>query len=378
VFRRAARQVKSTLRASTRGPRKLILLDLDDTLWGGLVGEVGWRALRLGGHDPVGEAYADFQRALLALAHRGILLGIVSKNEEQVALEAISQHPEMQLRLEHFCGWRINWDDKASNIVALTRQLNLGLDGVVFIDDSAAERGYVREALPEVLVPEWPTSPIRYIQALIGLGCFDMVVLTDEDRSRSQMYGAEHARASGRLDAESMTDWIRRLDVRVEVQELNERNLPRVVQLLNKTNQMNLSTRRLDASELMAWLLGGPRTLWSFRVRDRFGDAGLIGLASIEVSGDLATVIDFVLSCRVFGRKVEEVMLHIASRSAIEQGATELTVTLRRTGKNAPCLSFLETSGLAQLGGDRFVWNLAKEFPSPAHVRLGHEMEMIQ
>jgi FkbH-like protein len=378
VFRRAARQVKSTLRASTRGPRKLILVDLDDTLWGGLVGEVGWPALRLGGHDPVGEAHADFQKALLALSHRGILLGIISKNEEHVALDAIAQHPEMQLRLPHFSGWRINWDDKAANIVALTQQLNLGLDAVVFIDDSAAERGRVREALPEVLVPEWPASPMLYVHALIDLGCFDMVAVTEEDRSRSQMYAAEQARASSRIDTASTADWLRRLDLQVGVEELSDRNLSRIVQLLNKTNQMNLSTRRMDAAELTEWLREGRRALWSFRVSDRFGDAGLTGVASVDLVEGRAVLVDFVLSCRVFGRRIEELMLHVASRWAIEHGASDLVATLLRTSKNGPCLSFLDASGMARQEGDRFVWSLAEPFPCPAAIDMRREMELTR
>ena len=142
--------------------RKLIVVDLDDTLWGGIVGEVGWEQLKLGGHDHVGEAFADFQRALKGLNRRGILLAIASKNEERVALEGIAQHPEMVLSLDDFAGWRIDWEDKAQNIADMVAELNLGLQSVVFIDDNPAERSRVREALPEVFVPEWPADPALY------------------------------------------------------------------------------------------------------------------------------------------------------------------------------------------------------------------------
>ncbi len=375
VFRRAARQVKSSVRAAIRGPRKLILVDLDDTLWGGIVGDVGWTGLRLGGHDPVGEAFVDFQRALVALSRRGILLGVVSKNEERVALEAMTEHPEMVVRPQQLSGWRINWHDKAANIVALTRHLNLGLDAVVFIDDNPAERGRVREELPEVLVPEWPTSPMLYLDALLSLDCFDMVTVTDEDRRRGELYVAEQARSDDREHATSTGDWLRRLDLQVDVEEFNDRNAPRVVQLLNKTNQMNLTTRRVDAGQLDAWLRGGPRKLWSFRVADRFGDAGLTGVASIEMNGSQAALIDFVLSCRVFGRQVEHAMLHVASEAARDAGAHELVAMFQPTSKNAPCLRFLEASGLRRETAQRFSWNLSAAFPCPPDIQLRREME---
>jgi FkbH-like protein len=379
VFRRAARQVKSLLRASRGQVRKFILLDLDDTLWGGLVGEVGWRGLRLGGHDPTGEAYVDFQRTLLALSHRGLLLGVVSKNDQAVALEALASHPEMVLRVPQLSGWRINWDDKAANIVALAEELNVGLEAVVFIDDSAAERVRVREALPAVFVPEWPASPMRYVDALLGLDCFDTVALTEEDRTRSALYAAERARVADRGVAESVGEWLERLELRVEVEEFNDRNGPRAVQLLNKTNQMNLSTRRLEAAELAAWLGAGRRRLWTVRVRDRFGDAGLTGLASLEIEGTRAVLVDFVLSCRVFGRRVEEAMLHVVTESALESGAAEFVATLTPTGKNAPCLRFLERSGLRRDDGDahQFRFDLATAYPRPREIELQREMAPI-
>ncbi|MDH3733362.1 MAG: HAD-IIIC family phosphatase, partial [Gemmatimonadota bacterium] len=162
VFHRAAVDVKAVLRSVAGGSKKLIVLDLDNTLWGGVVGEDGRDNLTLGGHDPDGEAFVDFQRALKALTNRGILLAVASKNDEATALDAIDRHPEMVLSRDDLATWRIDWNDKAGNIAALVAELNLGLDSVVFIDDSPAERARVGEALPEVLVPEWPRSPSKY------------------------------------------------------------------------------------------------------------------------------------------------------------------------------------------------------------------------
>lgn len=373
VMQRAARQVKSTLRAMTGGPRKLIVLDLDDTLWGGIVGDVGWESLRLGGHDPGGEAYADFQRTLLALSRRGILLAVVSKNEETVAVDAMTRHPEMLIRPEHLSGWRINWEDKAGNIADLCRELNLGLDAAVFIDDNPAERARVRSALPDVLVPEWPASPLAFVDALLDLDCFDMVTLTEEDARRAQLYAEERARAVDRNPNESVADWLRRLEVTVDVEPFNERNAPRVVQLLNKTNQMNLTTRRVDGSELKAWLNQGQRALFTFRVRDRFGDAGLTGVASVDVDGHTASIVDFVLSCRVFGRKVEHAMLHVLSEWARERGARQVRADFKPTAKNLPTLRFLETNGMGRESDTAFTWDLSTAFPCPPDLGLVHE-----
>jgi FkbH-like protein len=368
VFADAARDVKAALQALGGRSRRLLVLDLDDTLWGGTVGESGWPGLRLGGHDPVGEAFADFQSALLALTRRGVLLGLVSKNDEAVALEAIDRHPEMRLRREHFAGWRIGWGDKAEGVAGLADELRLGLSSVVFVDDSAIERGRVREALPEVLVPDWPQVPLLYPDALRALRCFDTAALTAEDRSRAGMYAAERRRHQAR-DGQDPESWLATLGVRVEGEELSECNLPRSAQLLNKTNQFNLATRRLTAAELTEWARQGNR-VWTFRVRDRFGDSGLAALASLALDGARAEIVDFVLSCRVMGRRVEETMLAWLVRCARAAGARELSATFRPTERNRPCLEFWQRSGFSSEGDGRFRWDASAEYPIPPTVEF--------
>jgi FkbH-like protein len=372
VFSRAVRDIKSVVRASAGGSRKLVLLDLDGTLWGGVVGELGWESIRLGGHDPLGEAFVDFQGTLQMLTRRGVILGIVSKNDEHVALSAIERHPEMRLRRRDFAAWRINWDDKAKNVFEIARELNIGLSSVVFIDDNRVERERVRDACPQVLVPEWPLSPLAYSDALLALGCFDAVAVTVEDRRRGDLYAAEAARAAARIDAGSAEDWLRRLDLKIEVEEMGEPNAPRAVQLLNKTNQMNLSTRRMGEAEFDEWLRSGLRKAWTFRVSDRFGDAGLCGLVSLDVQGGCALLTDFVLSCRVFGRKVEQTMLHHAILHASRLGATRLRALFTPTPKNGPCRRFLESSGLSQETENGFSWSLSESYALPPEVTLIH------
>ena len=372
VFKEAARDLRAALQGMAGAARKLVLLDLDETLWGGIVGDGGWEGIRLGGHDATGEAFVDFQTALKALKNRGVLLGIVSKNEEEIALEALSRHPEMVLRPADFAGWRINWRDKVANIRDLVQELNLGLQSAVFIDDNQVERSRVREALPEVLVPDWPEDRLLYRKALLDLDCFDTPSITEEDLERTRLYAAERRRVAVRDEAQTFEDWLRTLETRVTVERLNASNLPRGAQLLNKTNQMNLSTRRLSEVELSAWAGDEGHYVWTYRVADKFGDAGLTGIASLEVDQGSATVVDFLLSCRVIGRRVEETVLHHLALAARQLGLRQLTARYVPTPKNKVCLAFWrERSGFeAGADGATFRLNLETPFPLPEAIEL--------
>jgi len=370
VFIEAMNDIRAALRAVTGLSKKLIVLDLDDTLWGGIVGDLGWENIRLGGHDPIGEAFVDFQKTLKTFTNRGLLLGIVSKNEEDIALEAINKHPEMVLRGDDFAGWRINWQDKAQNIVDLVRDLNLGLQSVVFIDDNPVERARVREALPEVLVPEWPVDKMLYKSALLSLNCFDTIAVSQEDLARSKMYVSERKRKSLKDKVGSLDDWLVTLDMKVEVNELNAVDLARTAQLLNKTNQMNLSTRRMTEQELTDWAGEPGHKLWTFRVSDKFGESGLTGIASLENENNEGRIVDFILSCRVMGRKVEETMLYTVFGYAGSIGLEKIIARYLPTPKNNPCLKFFKVSGLKASGGDLFSWEVKNSFQLPRHINL--------
>ncbi len=371
VLQEAARSIKAALVGLGGGARKLILVDLDETLWGGLVGEVGWEQLTLGGHDPVGEAYSDFQRTLKGFARRGILLGIVSKNDEHVALKAIDQHPEMILRREDFAGWKINWRDKALNVAELAEELNLGLQSIVFIDDSPVERGRVREALPEVLVPDWPEDPMLFARTLLSLGCFETPSLSAEDRQRTQLYAVERQRDDLKRQVGSLEEWFKTLQICVRIEALNEANVARAAQLLNKTNQMNLSTRRLTEAELAAWAREARHKLWTVHVADRFGSSGLTGLISLETEGARGRIVDFILSCRVMGRQVEEAMVATAITYARSRGLAEVHARYLPTPKNQPCLEFWQRSGFQPDGSTHeFHWDTRQTYPRPPHITV--------
>ncbi len=369
VLQAAAAAVRTAVRTLDAGSRRIVLLDLDDTLWGGLVGEVGREGIVLGGHDPRGEAYVAFQHDLRRLTRIGVQLALVSRNDEAVALDAFDHPPELVLTRADLAGWRIGWGDKGTAVAELLDELRLGPASAVFLDDSPAERGRVREALPEVLVPEWPTTPLLYRSALRSLGCFDPATLSREDRARTAAYAAERARAGDAAGAGSVEDWLASLGLVVDVRPLDEVDLARAVQLLNKTNQMNLATRRMTERELADLAAGADTDVVTVRVSDRYGEAGLTAVLALRTSGAEAELTDLVMSCRVMGRGVERTLLHVAGRIAAARGATSLRAAYVATPRSAPCRTALEDAG-PERDGDVYRWNLAAPVAAPPHVTL--------
>ena len=332
----------SNLYESIKGlSKKLLILDLDDTLWGGIVGEVGWKNLRIGGHDHLGEAFRDFQIQIKSLKNQGIILALASKNDEATAIKAINSHPEMILSMEDFVTHRINWEDKAINIVDIVNELNLGLQSVVFLDDSPFERARVQEALPEVLVPELPKDPTDYNTFLSKLRCFDKTHVTDEDKSRSNLYKSESKRIKLKQQLKSLSDWIKTLNLTIVIEDIKNENTPRAVQLFNKTNQMNLSTRRLSEQEFNHWVKVDSNNLWTIRAADKFGDYGIIGILSISTKNNIATLVDFILSCRVVGRYIEETMIEFLKEFCQENNVNKIKGKYKKTDKNSLCYNFL-------------------------------------
>jgi FkbH-like protein len=374
---KAAADMAAALRALSTAPRKLLVLDLDDTLWGGLVGEVGWQGLELGGHSPLGESFQAFQMALKALTRRGVVLAIVSKNTEAIALEAIDSHAEMRLRRDDFAGWRINWQDKAANIADLVQELNLGLDAVVFIDDSPAERARVREALPDVIVPEWPEDKMQYVACLGALTCFDTPTLTAEDASRAGMYAAERKRRDSRQEVSDLGEWLESLGIKIHAEPLGGNNLKRAAQLLNKTNQFNLSARRMKEAALQKWAVAPENQVIVFTVADRFSAYGLTGIVSLELKGGDAHIVDLILSCRVFGRGVERTMLAIAVGWTRERGAGHLRARYQPSARNEPTRAFLANESSWHHSGTEagepaeFTRDLSQNYDAPPYVSVG-------
>ena len=308
-FNQAISDLISIFKSLNGLSKKLLILDLDNTLWGGVVGEDGWKNLRLGGHDYLGEAFKDFQYKIKSLKNYGILLAICSKNNETTALEAIKNHPEMVLKISDFVAYKINWNDKAKNILELTNELNIGLQSVVFLDDTPYEREKVKTSLPEVMVPNLPKEPENYSNFLSTLRCFDTPHISKEDKKRVNLYKSEFKRKKLKLKIKSNSQWLKKLELKVSISHFKSENLLRTHQLLNKTNQMNLTTRRLSEKELNNWCKNTSNKLWTINATDKFGDYGIIGIVSLSIENRTAKIIDFILSCRVVGRSIEEVMI---------------------------------------------------------------------
>ncbi len=369
VFADAAKDIMSSIKSIQGKNKKLIIVDLDNTLWGGIVGDIGYENIKLGGHDPEGEAYKDFQFALKMLKNKGVLLAIVSKNEERVALLAIEKKSEMVLVKKDFVSWRINWEDKAKNIVELANELNLGLDSIVFIDDNAHEREWVKSALPEIFVPEMPSDPLLYRQFLLNLDCFNNFISTKEDKYRTKLYAEEKQRTENIKTISNLEEWLKSIDIKITIEKTNEGNFQRVLQLLNKTNQLNLQTRRFTERELITWISSDENSMFAFSVTDKFGDAGLTGIIGVTCKDGQATITDFVLSCRVIGRKAEEIMLYAAIEHAKNKFCKIVNATFIATEKNKPCYDFFKRSGFIEKENN-FTWDASKTYAIPSYVTL--------
>ncbi|MGC2507464.1 MAG: HAD-IIIC family phosphatase [Candidatus Acidiferrales bacterium] len=339
-FEKASVEIKAVLRGSLGLAKKVVVCDLDNTLWGGVVGDDGAHAIKLGSPDPVGECFHAFQSALKGLRSRGILLAICSKNDEKFALSVIEDHPAMALRKEDFAAWRINWRDKAENLLGLAEELNLGLDSFVFLDDSPQERDQVRQMLPQVYTPDLPASPSDLAPFVSSLACFETAALGREDIERTQMYQAERSRREALEVSGGVENWLSSLKIQVRAAPLGRESLARAAQLLNKTNQFNLSLRRLDETSFWDWAVTTGNAAYVFHVSDRFGDFGLTGLASISRVGTETRIVDFVMSCRVMGKKVEEALLGYTVAQAQADGAGRVTAPAVEGPRNAPGREF--------------------------------------
>jgi FkbH-like protein len=371
---RAATEIKAVLRAARGQARKLIICDLDQTLWGGIIGDDGLDQIVLGGHDGIGESYADLQRELRTLKNRGILLAICSKNDRRSALEALERHPAMVLRPNDFAALRISWDDKAAGVGEILRELNLPASAAVFLDDSPSERSRVTQVFPQMLAPELPGDVSQWPALVASLDCFETLSLTAEDATRTEMYQIEAQRQAA-LEAAggakgSLEGWLASLELRVTVRRLERSNLPRAAQLLNKTNQFNMATRRMSESQLWDWCAAPERIALIFEVADRFGEAGVTGLLTATIAGAEARLDDFVMSCRVMGKGVEQAMLAALAAMLAQRGVGVLRATAIPTEKNGPIRTFLaqwvETNTDCVRSGT---------LVAPAHIRIFNQIK---
>jgi FkbH-like protein len=369
------------LRAFTGRVRKVLVVDLDDTLWGGIVGEDGPDGIQLGvGYR--GRAFVNLQRALRDLARRGVLLAINSKNNPEDAFEVLDQHPSMVLRRDDFAAIRVNWQDKATNLVELAGELGLGLDSFVFVDDNAVECDRIRQALPEVLTIQLSGDPANYAQTIRSLGVFDSLSFGEEDQGRTAMYRSEAQRRELQETVASLDDFYRSLEMRLEVAAVSAATLPRAAELTQRTNQFNLMTRRFTADELRDYLAQPQHEGFVFRLRDRFGDHGIIGLALLEGDGDALVVGNLLMSCRVLKRTVEDSILAFIFERAAAAGARTVDGLFKPTRKNVLAAGLYDSHGFQRIddaanGAARYRRAAADPVPaSPwivtTHTEQGH------
>ncbi|HVZ51729.1 MAG TPA: HAD-IIIC family phosphatase [Pseudolabrys sp.] len=324
------------LLASLRGKgRRCLVLDLDNTLWSGVIGDDGLEGIVIGEGSAVGEAHLETQRVALKLRERGIVLAVSSKNDDAIARRALREHPDMLVKEDHVAVFQINWQDKASNIEAIAGNLALGLESIVLLDDNPVEREQVRQALPEVAVPELPADPALHARCLMASGYFEAVAFSDEDRVRADYYQANAARSvliqqSGDLDA-----FHRSLDMTITFAPFDAIGRERIAQLIVKSNQFNLTTRRYTATGVAA--LEGAPGVFTLQVRlsDKFGDNGMICVVVCRADGEAWEIDTWLMSCRVLGRRVEEAVLHEIARHARQAGATMLRGRYIPTARNA-------------------------------------------
>ncbi len=333
-----AEHVWAGIRALTTGPKKVLVLDLDNTIWGGVVGETGPLGIELG-DSPEGEAFRAFQQYVKGLASRGVVLAVSSKNNPEDAAEPFSRNPDMVLKLEDFAAFEANWEPKAHALKSIAKTLRLGLDSFVFFDDNPAEREHIRQALPEVAVVDVPEDPSEYVAALSEELWFESGEITAEDQARARHYQLEGVRRNAEAASGSIEDYLKSLDMIADVRDIDEADMPRVVQLIGKTNQFNLTTRR-HTDENVRKLLADPRSVGlTLRLQDRFGDYGLVSvlIATPDPEDPETTLMidTWLMSCRVIGRTVEQCFLSVLLNRAATRKYTRIRGEYIETPKNA-------------------------------------------
>lgn len=355
VLPRYAAEAAAVLKAAFGRSRKCLVLDLDNTVWGGVVGDDGAAALELG-ETARGEAFVEFQRYAKALARRGVLLAVCSKNDEANAREPFETRPEMVLKLSDFSAFVANWEDKATGLRAIAAKLNLGLDALAFADDNAGERELVRRFCPEVAVVDLPEDPADYCRALDALRLFETSSVSDEDRGRAAHFTAEAARTALKDQAPDLASFLRGLEMRAEAVAFREADIARVTQLVNKTNQFNLTTRRYTEAEVRA--LAAEPSAWtlSVRLRDRLGDYGLVSAVIARKRGDDFEIDTWLMSCRVLGRDVEKLVYNKLVSAARAAGVKTILGRYLPTSKNGLVKDLFAGLGFTTEGDG--VWRL--------------------
>jgi FkbH-like protein len=338
--------------AAIRGKsRRVLILDLDNTVWGGVIGDDGLEGIKIAQGDASGEAHLAVQRLALSLRQRGVVLAVSSKNTDEIARRPFLDHPEMLLKLDHIAVFQANWNDKATNIQAIATELSLGLDAMVFLDDNPVERGLIRSLLPQVAVPELPEEPAFYARTLAAAGYFEAVTFAAEDLKRAGFYQDNAKRANLQKQLGGVDAYLASLDMTITFQPFDATGRARIAQLINKSNQYNLTTRRYTESEVGALERDPAVVSLQVRLTDAFGDNGMISVVICRRTDPETWDVDtWLMSCRVLGRKVENMVLRELRRQARLAGVNVLTGSYLPTERNKLVVDHYSKLGFSQVG----------------------------
>lgn len=376
AFPELARHTSAVLAATLGLSRRCLILDLDNTLWGGVIGDDGLGGIKLGGGAD-GEAFKDFQRVIKSLGDRGIVLAVCSKNTLEIAQEPFKEHPEMILKLDDIAVFEAGWDAKSVAIERISSALDLGLSSLTFVDDNPYEREQVRQALPQVDVIDLPEDVASYARVLLEYPYFEMSSFTAEDRSRGEQYRARGALKQLHQKATSLEEYQSRLNMVATIGPVNEMNIERVVQLINKTNQFNLTTRRRNRIELEQLKGRDDVEILQVRLRDCFADHGLIAVAIAVQIGETVEIDTLLMSCRVIGRNVEQVVINDILLRARNRGCSAVIGKFHPTQRNALVANFYRDMGFEEKVSDEdpITWIRLLEEPmgNVNHIRIEYQ-----
>jgi len=349
--------------------KKCIVLDLDNTLWGGIVGEDGFNGIKLG-PEPPSNAYMEFQKFLLALYQRGIILAINSKNNYEDAIRVIKDHPYMILREDHFASFRINWDDKISNMKEIANELNIGLDSIVFLDDDPVNREFMKINLPQVLTVDLPQDSSQYAETIKNMNDFSVLNITQEDKQRGKMYTDQRKRSDLEKSVPDLESFLKQLDLKISIKSANEFTIPRISQLTLKTNQFNLTTKRYQEADIKKFSEDQNYMVGCAQVEDKFGDNGITGIFIVRKENPKEWFIDtFLLSCRIMGREVEKGILGYILNKAKKSGVERIKAQFIPSTKNKPIENFLPSCGF-QKEGEFWIYLIKSQFVIPKYLTV--------
>lgn len=373
-----AREIAHIIAGLKRAPKKVLVLDLDNTLWGGVVADDGIDGIEIGDTSPRGEAFKAFQKYILSLKDRGILLAVASKNDHAKAEHVFHKHPEMLLRMDDFVSFKANWDPKSESIRQMAAELNLGLESFVFVDDNPAEAEIVRQFVPEVATIELGPDPSEYVAQLQDCRLFEPRNITSEDAERTRQYHSEAQRKALFSAITDMDSYWESLAMVGEISKFRSVDIPRLAQLINKSNQFNLTTRRRTEADLLALLDNPEYSCFSLRLRDRFGDHGLISIVIAKQAGPVLDIDTWLMSCRVLKRQVEDEMLNELVRLARLRGCKKLIGSYLPTPKNEMVRDFYTRMGLTLTHEDAAVRNFELSLDAyvvhPTKITITHPL----